>query len=1244
MAGTLVQLDATSSPGDVKLAQSVNGYAYAFRGSNTKTFYRYDVAANNWSQMADTPYIVGAGGDLAYDGSNYIYALCGYGTKYFCRYSISSNTWTSLTSTPSAVNAGGALVYTGSYLYALRGGNQRTFWRYSISGNSWTTRSQTPGYVNGGGALTWSSGDYIYAFQGATTTFWRYSISGNSWSTLTAAPLTVGDGGSLANDGSNYVYALRGNNTVTFWRYSISGNSWTTLADTPATPCVYGGGALVYDSNAHFYALRGNNYSDYWKYDVASNTWIIRASVPSTVAYGGALAYKSASAYYASGTLTSSTWDTGSASDFGTISWTATTPASTTLKFQVATNNDSATWNFKGPDGTSSTYYTTSGTTIWTGNNIARYIKYKAYLSTTNTAVTPILSDVSITYSRHVFLPTAITNAATSVEETTATLNGVVNNDGGESCQYRFEYGTASGIYTFTTSWTGSVTTGQTFNAALTGLNQGTMYYFVAQVRNSAGTGTGLELKFLTKPEAPTNLAATPVSASQINLTWTKGIGAVRTKVLRKTGSYPTNYNDGTVVYFDTGTSISDTGLSSNTTYYYRAWSEVTIDSLQQWSDGYAETIATTNSAPSANTNAATLVEETTATLHGVVANDGGEACEYRFRWGTLPDIYTFDTSWTGSVHTGDTFYVDITSLNPGTMYYFVAQVRNSAGIGTGSELKFLTKPEAPTDLTAVVASGSLVNLSWTKGDGAVRTKVLRKTGSYPTNYNDGTVVYFDINTTASDTGLSANTTYYYRAWSEVTIDSIQQWSDGYDETTATTNSAPSATTNAATLVEETTATLHGAVANDGSEACEYRFRWGTSPGTYTFDTSWTGSVHTGDSFIVDITNLNPGTMYYFVAQVRNSAGTGTGSELKFLTKPEAPADLTAVVASGSQVNLTWTKGEGAVRTKVMRKVGSYPTNYNDGTQVYFDTDTNASDSDLSANTTYYYRAWSEVTVDGLQQWSDGYDETTATTNTAPAAATHDATLVEETTATLHGTVTNDGGEDCQYRFAYGTTPGVYNFDTGWTGSVNTGDTFSVDIIGLSKGTKYYFVAQVKNSEGIGSGAELDFLTKPDPPYPFTATVFSDTQIDLTWTKGDGAQKTMIRRSASAYPTSRDEGDLVYFDTGTSFSDTELDPDTQYYYSAWSYASGSEQWSDEYTEATATTSPPPTTPPTTTTTPPTTTTTPPTTTTTPVSVGGAVNHIDKMQIILPWLTIFGFIVLVGGGIGCKLIIVKRNRR
>ena len=101
---------------------------------------------------------------------------------------------------------------------------------------------------------------------------------------------------------------------------------------------------------------------------------------------------------YPSGTLESSSHDCGLPAIFGTISWDSKVPPQTELKFQIATNNDNSTWNFVGPDGTSATYYESSGAVIWSGHNGNRYIKYKAFFSTAILCQTPELEEVRITY------------------------------------------------------------------------------------------------------------------------------------------------------------------------------------------------------------------------------------------------------------------------------------------------------------------------------------------------------------------------------------------------------------------------------------------------------------------------------------------------------------------------------------------------------------------------------------------------------------------------------------------------------------------------------------------------------------------------------------------------------------------------------------------------------------------------------------------------------------------------------
>ena len=80
-------------------------------------------------------------------------------------------------------------------------------------------------------------------------------------------------------------------------------------------------------------------------------------------------------------------------------------------------------------------------------------------------------------------------------------------------------------------------------------------------------------------PGNVTNLNAT-CSSLKVDLTWTKptDVDLAGVVVLMKTGGYPTNPTDGTILYNGTGTSCTHTGISSGATYYYAAWAYDTGD------------------------------------------------------------------------------------------------------------------------------------------------------------------------------------------------------------------------------------------------------------------------------------------------------------------------------------------------------------------------------------------------------------------------------------------------------------------------------------------------------------------------------------------------------------------------------------------------------------------------------------------------------------------------------------------
>lgn len=131
--------------------------------------------------------------------------------------------------------------------------------------------------------------------------------------------------------------------------------------------------------------------------------------------------------YIPNGYLTSSTFDTGSASNFRQIVWNPKTEpietGETSVRVQIATNNDNATWNFVGPDVTPSSYYTSSNQNIDASHNGNRYLRSRLYLSTLDQSFTPTISDISFTYTSLCIPPGQVSFSALSDDTYTITVD-----------------------------------------------------------------------------------------------------------------------------------------------------------------------------------------------------------------------------------------------------------------------------------------------------------------------------------------------------------------------------------------------------------------------------------------------------------------------------------------------------------------------------------------------------------------------------------------------------------------------------------------------------------------------------------------------------------------------------------------------------------------------------------------------------------------------------------------------------
>ena len=83
-------------------------------------------------------------------------------------------------------------------------------------------------------------------------------------------------------------------------------------------------------------------------------------------------------------------------------------------------------------------------------------------------------------------------------------------------------------------------------------------------------------------------------------------------------------------------------------------------------------------------------------------------------------------------------------------------------------------------------------------------------------------------------------------------------------------------------------------------------------------------------------------------------------------------------------------------------------------------------------------------------------------------------------------------------------------------------------------------------------GLNKTFLTKPYAPTAVTVTATGSGHT-VSWTKGTGANNTIVRRSTTTYPTSITDGTSVYNGTKSYVVNLSLTVGTKYYYSLWSY-------------------------------------------------------------------------------------------
>ena len=792
----------------------------------------------------------------------------------------------------------------------------------SSAASATTDAATAPGAPTGLGATAngWTRIDLSWTAPtsdgGSTITGYKIEVSadaGSSWSTL------VSDSGLAATAyphtgltaGTTRRYRVSAINSAGTGAASSAASATTDAAGTPGAPIGLGatangwtridlswtaptsdGGATITGYKIEVSADAGSSWST-----LVTNTSSTTTSYPHTGLTAGTTRRYRVSAINSAGTGAASSAASATTDAAGTpgapigLGATANGQTRIDLAWTAPDNGGNAIIGYQLERKTGAGSYKSISTSIaadatsYSDNSPAPATAYIYRIRAVNAGGTGDWSNQAAT-TTPATVPAAVDNlAATAISAGAINLTWTAPDDGGRAIKgYQLERRAGVGGYTLVSSEIAADTTSYSDS----GLSKGTPHTYRIRAVNGVGNGGWSNQPSATTgtvvPEAVDDLAATPASASAIDLTWTApgngGSAITGYRLERKTAS-------GTVsssIAAD-ATRHTDSGLNAGTTYTYRLRAVNAVGNGGWSNEASVTTGSVVPGAPTsleATANGQTQIDLTWA----APASDGGAIITgYKIEvsadagsiWSTL--VTNSDSATTTHEHTG---------LTAGTTRRYRVSAINSVGVGAVSTVASATTaaagtPGAPTGLTATANGRTRIDLSWTAptSDGGstitgYKIEVSADAGSIwstlVTNSDSAT-------TTHEHTGLTAGTTRRYRVSA---INSAGTGAASNEASAATANAAPEAVDDlAATSASASAINLEWtAPGNGGSAITGYRLERKTASGSYSVVSL---SIAANATSYAD-SSLSAATAYTYRIRAVNGVGNGGWSNVAAAT------------------------------------------------------------------------------------------------------------------------------------------------------------------------------------------------------------------------------------------------------------------------------------------------------------------------------------------------------------------------
>jgi hypothetical protein len=391
-----------------------------------------------------------------------------------------------------------------------------------------------------------------------------------------------------------------------------------------------------------------------------------------------------------------------------------------------------------------------------------------------------------------------VTEAATGVNATEATLHGELNPGASATTGYEFSYNTNG------TCTEGPVTepqpeqTGEAIKveSLLTGLVPSTEYTFCVLATHLEGetteTASGAPLSFKTDGLAPEVVSESISEASSSGASVRAEVNPENQVTTSCVFEYGATSAYGESVPCEPGTlegfgaqTVSHplTGLQAATLYHYR----VVVENATGKTEGPDQNL-TTLDVPIVSTGAPGAVSRTTAAISGGTIIPQGAETTYHFAFSdqtayeakvveSAPNPYVavvgaHDLSAGADYAEHTVAGVTITELHPGTTYHYALVATNSVGTTIGPDMVFTTSPPTPP----IASTGGAEGASWNQATitGSVNTRGLPTTVEFELGTTPGSGAFTVAEPSFAETGtvavsarvgpyLQPDTTYYYR-------------------------------------------------------------------------------------------------------------------------------------------------------------------------------------------------------------------------------------------------------------------------------------------------------------------------------------------------------------------------------------------------------------------------------------------------------------------------------------------------